>query len=287
MTSSWTPSRSFSPLRRPLRTSANRKIHSCSKTCQRCKIGGFTCIPNPLGVSSPSSSSSAQSSVPKQRPASTATMDPLPQLSISFPITLEAAYPPPTAQIPFAFDFGAPLSSVSNPGELPFTHAYPPTSPTGWPQLQLSTTSAYDPFADLTYSSTLLSLFNSLSPMPSTLSLPAQAMRNSFLVTQAPSTTSSIVSGTPGADLRAFVIRELAEGEELGDLEGTRHVEEAMSICEYKGTFQVSPKISSLTALTSQIKTSTPNGSPLSLLPSDPSFEISSSSSSTRTQALG
>ncbi|ORY80657.1 fungal-specific transcription factor domain-domain-containing protein [Leucosporidium creatinivorum] len=200
--------------------------------CQRCKIGGFTCVPNPLGGAASSSPSARPPPPPIQPPTSTATPYPPPQPPHTFPSTSEATFTTTTSQPPFPFGFGAPLPTITEAAQQPFAQAYTPIPPTSneWTQLHPSPIPAYDPFADLSYSSTLLSLFNSLSPMQNSIFPPPQAMSSGSLPGSLAAPTSTVVSSNPSADLRAFVIRELAEGEELGDLEATRHVEEAITI---------------------------------------------------------
>lgn len=209
--------------------------------CERCEMGGFECEPTvadgkPVRASAPPS----QSSTLRELPPSTSIPHPHPQpppLYQQTPASLPSASPPqvtasflppalPTLSTLSGFSSYPPATTFTDPSALALALPLGPAPP-----------SFFSPFADLDYSAALLEFFTSLPPtMPAPgYYSPSTDLSNSLLGLGTATGLGgwSLLDG--GRDLRSFIIKELAEGDDLSTVDGRADLNYTASICELFG----------------------------------------------------
>lgn len=107
-------------------------------------------------------------------------------------------------------------------GALPHFPAFP--YPSAAPSFPMPSSPTFNPFADLSQSAALLALFSNLPPTTTSNHLPSPTYTGG-------ASSLPMVKAGATADLRAYVIRELAEGEGL-EGEGLSQLAAAADLCE-------------------------------------------------------
>ncbi|ORY92847.1 hypothetical protein BCR35DRAFT_298426 [Leucosporidium creatinivorum] len=218
------------------------EVYNEDGVCERCEMGGFECEPTADdGKPARSSASASQGSTPKESPPSTSPPHPQPQpppLYQQAPTSLPSASPtlpspsyaplaPPAIPPSSTFSSYPPATAYTDPSTLALTQNLGPDPP-----------SSFSPFADLAYSAALLDFFNNLPPImpaPGYYS-PSTDISNNLLGFGGAGAGG--VGGWPllgGGDLRSFIIKELAEGEDLSSVDGGAELNYTASVyCDFE-----------------------------------------------------
>ncbi|ORY92872.1 hypothetical protein BCR35DRAFT_10340 [Leucosporidium creatinivorum] len=202
--------------------------------CERCEIGGFDCEPGsskgPLRRSATTSQGSTpESSSPPKIPSPHPRPQP-PPFHQQPPLNVPSALP----SQPFQPSYSFPLPTLPIPPALPrsqYNSSYPfssgyadPSALALAPSFDRVAPNYFPAFGDLSYSAAVLDIFNSLPPsMPAPgYYSPSTELGNTLLGVGRGGMERGGWRPKGVQDLRTFILKELAEGEDLNTLEDER-----------------------------------------------------------------